>query len=298
MGISPSLSTKIKQPPEILVATLGVEPQVVTIALDRLLVAGRNIVEVTVVYTESSGIHQALAVIKDEFKKHVYARVSLRTVPVISSRGPVEDFFTGEDLRALLRTLYAEVRRARQAGNIVHMCISGGRKVMGIMGMVVAQLLFGPDDQVWYLLTEDWRPGAGRRLHLPLEEKVWLVPVPVLRWSEAGALMQTVAELDDPAEIMAWHEKLSRATRMKRRREFIRHWLTPAEKGVVQLVCQGLDNAAIAARLHKQEQTVANQLRSVYEKLREWLEYPAGNVDRSVLIAEFAPYFVLVEEES
>lgn len=298
MGISPSLSTKIKQPPEILVATLGVEPQVVTIALDRLLVAGRNIVEVTVVYTESSGIHQALAVIKDEFGKKVYPGVSLRAVPVLSSRGAVEDFCTGKDLRALLRTLYAEVRCARQAGNIVHMCISGGRKVMGIIGMVVAQLLFGPDDRVWYLLTEDWRPGADRRLHLPPEEKVWLVPVPVLRWSEAGVLMQTVAELDDPAEIVAWHEKLSRATRMKRRREFIRHWLTPAEREVVQLACRGLDNAAIAVRLHKQEQTVANQLRSVYEKLREWLEYPTGNVDRSVLIAEFAPYFALVEEES
>jgi len=42
---------------------------------------------------------------------------------------------------------------------------------------------------------------------------------------------------------------------------------------------------------------VANQLRGVYEKLREWLGYPAGNVDSSVLIAHFAPYFTLVEEQ-
>jgi len=62
------------------------------------------------------------------------------------------------------------------------------------------------------------------------------------------------------------------------------------------LACRGLDNAAIADALYKREQTVANQLRGVYEKLREWLGYPEGNVDRHRLIAEFAPYFTLVEE--
>lgn len=45
------------------------------------------------------------------------------------------------------------------------------------------------------------------------------------------------------------------------------------------------------------EQTVANQLRNVYEKLREWLDYPEHNVDRNVLIADFAPYFALAESE-
>lgn len=289
---------KDKKPPEIYLATLGVEPQVVTIALDQLFAAGRKIAELAVIYTESPGIQQALAVITEEFEKRVYPDTSLRAVPVASPQGPVKDFRTAEDLRGLLRTLYGEVRHSRQAGKIVHLGISGGRKVMGVLNMVVAQLLFGPNDRVWYLLTEGWHPGAGRRLYLPLQEKAWLLPVPVLRWSEAGALMQTVAELDDPAEIMVWHEKLNRANQMKRRREFIRRWLTPAEKEVVRLACRGLDNAAIAARLHKQEQTVANQLRPVYEKLREWLEYPAGNVDRSVLIAEFAPYFTFVEVES
>lgn len=84
---------------------------------------------------------------------------------------------------------------------------------------------------------------------------------------------------------------------MKRRSEFVRYWLTRAEREVVRLVCRGLDNQTIAKALGKSEQTVANQLRNVYEKLREWLDYPEHNVDRSVLIAEFAPYFALAELE-
>lgn len=74
--------------------------------------------------------------------------------------------------------------------------------------MVVAQLLFGPEDRAWHLVTEGWHPGAQRRLHLSPADRVWLVPVPVLRWAEAGTLMRTVAELDDPAEVGASFSKL------------------------------------------------------------------------------------------
>lgn len=281
----------------ILIATLGVEPQVVTITHDQLLGRGYRIKEVVVVYTYSPGIEDSLKVIEGEYASGFYSDVRLRKAPVVSEKGPVIDFFSEEDLKALLRTLYREVRRGRQMGATVHLCISGGRKVMGIIGMVVAQLLFGPRDCLWHLVTEGWRPGAERRLHLLPSDKVWLVSVPVLRWSEAGTLLKTVADLDDPAEVVAWYERLSRENRMKRKEEFIRHWLTKAEREVVRLVCKGLDNATVARALCKSEQTVANQLGSVYEKLREWLGYPDNHVDRSVLIAEFAPYFDRMEEK-
>ena len=168
---------------------------------------------------------------------------------------------------------------------------------MGVMAMLVAQLLFGPEDKVWYLITKGWRPGDGRNLHPPLDERVRLVPVPVLRWRQASTLMRTVAELNDPTEVVAWYERLTREEQFQRKGEFMTRWLTPAEREVVRLACRGLDNAAIAKALSKSEQTVANQLRRVYEKLGEWLNYPDYNVDRSVLIAEFAPYFVFTEKE-
>jgi len=43
--------------------------------------------------------------------------------------------------------------------------------------------------------------------------------------------------------------------------------LTPAEQAVLQLVAQGLDNAAIARHLHKAEKTVRNQVSSIFQKL-------------------------------
>ncbi len=281
--------------PEAMIATLGVEPQVVTIALDALIAFGKNINEVTVLYTDHPAILEALAVLEDEFKAEVYPDLSFRARVISTADGPVKDFQTEEDLRALLRTLYSEIRQARQKKRPVHLCISGGRKVMGVIAMTVAQLLFGPDDRVWYLITEGWQPGAGRHLHAINSERVRLVPVPVLRWQEAGTLMQAVTELDDPQEMLAWYHRLTKKVEERRQSEFIRHWLTPAERQVTRLACRGFDNSSIAARLDKREQTVANQLRNVYEKLREWLSFPDYSVDRNVLIARFAPYFTMME---
>lgn len=292
-----ALPVKQKRSGESLIATLGLEPQVVTITLDYLLSKGRRVDEVVVVYTENPGVRRALDIIAREFAADVYPGIGLLTVPVTSPGGRMEDFYGPDDLRSLLRTLYEVVRRARQEERVIHLCLSGGRKVMGIMAMVVAQLLFGPEDCAWHLVTEGWHPGAEPRLHLSSGERVWLVPVPVVRWAETGTLMRAVAELDDPEEVVAWYERINRSARRRRQREFIRHWLTAAEREVVRLACRGLDNASIAKALGKREQTVANQLCSVYEKLREWLDYPEGNVDRNVLIAEFAPYFALTDLE-
>jgi len=282
--------------PATLVATLGVEPQVVTIALDRLLLEGFPIDEVVVVYTSNSRVEAAWNVLDAEFGAGVYPGLRLRGAPVLAGEGPVEDFRHSGHLRALLGTLYREVRAVRENGRSVHLLVSGGRKVMGIMAMVVAQLLFGPEDMAWHLITEGWQPGDTRRLHLAFDEESRLVAVPVLRWKEAATLVRTVAELDDPAEVVAWYERLTSRAREREKQHFLRHWLSPAEFQVVRLACQGLDNEGIARALCKSRQTVANQLRAVYDKLREWLGYPEGGVDRNLLIALFAPYFALDEQ--
>lgn len=289
------MKNSLGRKPETMIATLGVEPQVVTITLDALKSLGKNIDIVTVLYTDHPAILEALTVLKEEFKTDVYPDISFQTRLVFTQKGPVVDFQTEEDLRALLRTLYSEIRQARQMGRPVHLSISGGRKVMGVVAMTVAQLLYGPDDQVWYLITEGWRPGAGRQLHAINNERVRLIEVPVLRWQEAATLMQAVTELDDPKEVLAWYHRLTKKVEERRQGEFIKHWLTPAERRVTQLACSGLDNASIAARLAKREQTVANQLCNIYEKLHEWLGFPDYKVDRNILIARFAPYFALAE---
>ncbi|RME01873.1 MAG: LuxR family transcriptional regulator, partial [Calditrichaeota bacterium] len=98
----------------------------------------------------------------------------------------------------------------------------------------------------------------------------------------------------DPQAAIRLQEQLIAGDLMRRRREFVERWLTPAEREVVQLACKGLDNLTIARRLHKSERTVSNQLSHVYEKLHDWRGSPDDSItDRNVLIASLSPYFTL-----
>jgi len=282
-----------KRNPTTLIATLGSEPQVVTIVLDRLRAQGHAIDQVVVIYTAAEVVQSAMAKLAGEFDGAVYPNVALKTVPIVDARGAITDFRDADDMHALLTALYREVRDAKRAGRTVHLCVSGGRKVMGIAGMTVAQLLFGANDRVWHLMSEGWEPGSAKRLHVLPTDQVYLVPVPVLRWTDSAAMLAALGELDDPLDAIRRQETLARADDVRRDREFVERWLTRAERAVVALACAGKDNAAIARALSKSEQTVANQLTKAYAKLSEFLGFPDRTIDRAVLIAELGMYFAL-----
>lgn len=279
-----------------MLATLGNEPQVVTIALDRLL-QDFLIRQVIVVHTDAAPVRRGLMLLQAEFASERYAGIQFRAVPVEGPGGVLEDIRTGEDVRWLLRTLYRTVRDLKRSGTILHLCMAGGRKVMGVAAMVVAQLLCGPDDRAWHLLTEGWAPGGERRMHLDSGEPVWLVPVPILRWTDSGVMLAALGELDDPQEAIRRYEEIVRGERMRRRREFVTRWLTRAEREVARLACAGLDNAAIARKLRRSERTVAHHLTRIYGKLQDWLGFPETEVGRSLLLAELVPYFTFHREE-
>lgn len=277
---------------QVLIATLGTEPQVVTLALDLLQAKGYPIAEVIVVHTVGKVVQPALARLGEEFarpRSGVY-----RPIPVEGPDGLIEDIVTEADTAALLRTLYRVVLAEKRAGRLVHLSIAGGRKPMAVCGMVVAQLLFDEDDRVWHLLSEGWQPGYERVMHVRPGDRVWLVPVPVLRWGSVSPVMTELALREDPWEAIQAQRAMQREEDWRRKREFLENWLTPAEREVVRLACQGLDNAAIARQLGKAEKTVANQLTPIYAKLHEWRGYRDDvPVSRAVLVAEFAMYFAL-----
>lgn len=275
---------------QVLVATLGTEPQVVTLVLDLLWAKGYSIDGVIAVHTVGEVVQPALEALAEEFARP--GMPGYRPVLVEGEGGPVADVVTEADVAAVLRTLYRVVLAEKRAGRLVHLSIAGGRKPMAVYGMVVAQLLFDEDDRVWHLLSEGWQPGDERVMHVRPGDKVWLVPVPVLRWSSVSPVLTELARREDPWEAIQAQRAIRAAEDQRRKREFVERWLTPAEREVVRLACQGLDNAAIARRLGKREKTVANQLTAVYRKLHEWRGYRTDvPVSRAVLIAEFATFF-------
>lgn len=278
-------------PGKTLVATLGSEPQVVTLALRLLETRGETIDEIRVVHTaaDNGPVGRAVRILRDAIDPQ-----RLRMVPVVNGDVPVRDLSTDSDNSAVFATLYREVHALKEMGRIIHFSVAGGRKPMAIYGMIVAQLLFAPEDSLWHLIStgsvfEEKRlwPRAGDDIHL--------VSIPIVHWSTVKPIMTRIGRIPDPWDALSRQAEIRRWEAFSRRRDFIKHQLTKAEREVVRvLVLEGLDNAGIAGRLKKKRKTVANQLYSIYDKMREFLGYREDiTIDRGLVIAELSPYFTM-----
>jgi CRISPR-associated Csx14 family protein len=274
-----------------LIATLGSEPQVITLALDLLRARGHDIGEVVVVHTAPTQdpIRSSLAKLKADLPSYKSAKppVTFRFAPIEHEDGArPADIATEADAGAVFRTLYREVKRAKQAGRRVHLSVAGGRKVMSVYGMAVAQMLFDNDDCLWHVLSEG-KLLAEKRMHPAADDDIVLIPVPALRWGSLSPA-RTLSKTDDPLQAFQVQQAWRDAETIQRKREFLERDLTDAERELLQLlVREPMTNAALAARLHRSPSTVANQLSSIFAKFAQ--HFPVARIDRAILIVEFAP---------
>lgn len=193
---------------EVLIATVGLEPQVVTLTLDLLFSKSFQIKEVILIYTSHPMVLSGVQKIKKEFDSGFYKGVKLSKVLITQGNEGFEDFRTTDDVNSMLNTMYTLIRKYKKKDSIIHLAIAGGRKLMGIMAIVTAQILFGAKDRVWYLITEGWKPGASTSMHCSENSNHTLLEVPLLRWDESHLLMD-MAEFVTPEELLHWQENLS-----------------------------------------------------------------------------------------
>ncbi|GBD11339.1 hypothetical protein HRbin23_01002 [bacterium HR23] len=270
------------------VATVGTEPQVVTLVVDALLRRGCPVSQVVVVHTHPSALQGALERLQQEEPYYSTRQppIAFHYVPIRNGAHYPADIVTEADAVLFLQVLYRTVAHLKRQGWRVHLSVAGGRKVMSAYGMVVAQLLLGEEDYVWHLLSEA-SMLRSRQMHAQGQEVV-LVPVPVLRWSLLPSALAELLVWDDPYRAI----QRQRAMHAHQRRQTLtRFWaeLTPAEQRVVRtLVLQGGDNAHIGRALGLSGKTVANHLRTVYDKYRTFIGVSAGQRLRERLIADLA----------
>lgn len=280
-----------RQQPHILIATLSTEPQGITRVLDWLLAREYPIGEVALIHTTGALVQAALQTVTAEFANNVYPGIRYRTVVVGGEQGPVEDILTSADAGVLLQTMYRVMRQARQMGWPIHLSITSGRKTMAVYGMVAAQLLFGPQDRVWHMMALDHIGGLDKRLHAAADESLEMVDVPVLRWSNAATAVALLEE-ENPWAALQRQQALAQGEQARRVQEFLARWLTKRERELALLLVRtGLDNAGLARKLGKSEQTVANQLTAVYKKFAEWQGLGSGGAEtRAGLVAVLRPF--------
>lgn len=277
-----------------LLATLGSEPQVVTIALQTLLEQGIPVETTIVIHTSESSpaIGRALDDVRRAFASPPFENVRLEFHAITQNGIPLRDIATQDEAQATFGDLYRLVKELKRQGHQIHFSIAGGRKIMALYGLAVAQLLCDPQDSLYYLFSES-DLIRERRLLLEPEDRAQLVRIPFLRWTNDTALIADIQRFDDPLQAMGRGAELARIEEQRRWEVFCQHVLGRAEEAIVALIVrEGLTNAQLAQRLCRSPKTIANQLTSIYVKLHDYLgERASGGVDRHTLIVHLHGYY-------
>jgi CRISPR-associated protein Csx14 len=278
-----------------LIATLGTHPQVVTLAADLLAEdEGAVVDEVHVIHTAPEEyVGEALEQLRREFRRGRYRgrRCAYHEVPIVTSAGePVRDIRSEPDAESAFNTIYRTVKAQKQAGELVHLSIAGGRNSMVVYGAATAQMLFDPEDRLWHILSSAEFEHSGL-MHRQSHRDARLVPIPVLCWSSISPALTYLVREQDPFRAVEAQERRVEQVADRRREEFLTEVLTRREWDVLgDYVTHGGINREIALRLGIARRTVETHLGRIYDKMRTFFPYAPAAVNRATLMHQFANF--------
>jgi CRISPR-associated protein Csx14 len=249
--------------PTTLVATLGGQPQVVTLALDALLAQGVPVSELILLYLspENNRIQNALQKVTAEFVDGRYGERPLRYQPYPIRTGThyLRDIHDEADANSAWDAVHQLVAKLKTERRTLHICISGGRRILGLLTMSAAMLHFGHQDVLWHMYTPDdirSRADEGAIMHLPSDSGFRLIRVPMMPW---GSYFPTLRELAQPH--LPTDDVLAGPRRLLDRAEAgkgtaVLHRLTDRQKEVLMAFAEGLNPQQVAEKLFISIKTV------------------------------------------
>ncbi|HEY1351632.1 MAG TPA: CRISPR-associated ring nuclease [Ktedonobacteraceae bacterium] len=175
--------------PQVLVATLGGQPQIVTLTLDLLLQRGFPIREVIVLHPGAqapSRLYHALLRLHSEFAGGYPLTphpIHFHSHPLELDGHPIADITDDEHTDGTLDTIHRLLGDLKRQGYRVHLSVSGGRRLMALLAIAVAALNFDRHDAIWHLYTPEAVRDVvaeGRLMHVAPDAGVKLIQGPFL----------------------------------------------------------------------------------------------------------------------
>lgn len=289
-----------------MVATMGGQPQVVTFALDALLVQGLAVSDVIVLYLapHQERIQQALVKLATEFAGGCYHGRPLhyRPCPVRSGLQPLADIHDEADANATWETVNELLGSLKAERRTLHVCISGGRRILGLLTMSAAMLHFGHQDALWHMYTPDKlirQSADGALMHLPPNSGFRLIRVPMLPWGSYFPALRQLAQpgffgQDSPRggwDVLAGPRALLDEAEQQRCQAVVER-LTLRQREVLQAFARGLSPQAVAETLHITIKTVDSHKTVILAECRNTWSLPeAAPLDYRFLAEKFELFF-------
>lgn len=266
-----------------MVATLGGQPQVVTFTLDLLLRTGFPISEVFVIHPKATDprLQHSLACLKAQFVNNRYQNdtctinchfdsciLHLNGVPQEDIQNEVSAIGAQDTIYHLIRDLKQQRQR------VVHLSVTGGRRVMSLLAISAAQLNFKHIDHIWHIYTpEEFRRRAneGAIMHASSEDGVRLIAVPFVPW---GAYFPY---LPQPHEFHAQEVLNTQVAQMdaqidaieRTRCRYVLNQLTSRQYEVLKAFARGLTRREVADQLTISIKTVDTFKTVIFDYCRD-----------------------------
>jgi CRISPR-associated protein Csx14 len=270
------------------VATLGGQPQVITFALDDLLARGIAITQLLLIHfaADTPRLQNSLHKIATEVNSLRYEQRPLRLTffAVATDAASLADIQDEADAHIAWEAINRLIVRLKEAHHTLHVCITGGRRILGLMTMSAAMLHFGHQDRLWHMYTpEAWieRSREGSLMHLPPQTGFNLIQVPMMPWgSYFPVLRQLARPLPEDSDVLAAPRRLLDGVEQERCTAVIHH-LTERQREVLFAFAEGLNPQQVAEKLVITLKTVDSHKTVILAECRnawnlpeaEWLDY-------------------------
>jgi CRISPR-associated protein Csx14 len=295
--------TSMPRSDKTVVATMGGQAQVVTFALDWLLGQGEPIDEVIVLHLAAQDlrVQRALRQLAVEFPGDRYARtgaaIRLRRVAIEDRQGPLRDIQDESNAEATWQTVFELIGDLKGQGRTLHLCIAGGRRIMGLMAMSAAMLHFGHQDRLWHLFTPDAlraRAFEGALMHVEPDAGVQLIQVPL---APLGAYFPALQSLAQPAFSTTSQAAISARVQAMRQSDrehcaAVVDRLTPRQRDVLRALAAGWPPQEVADQLKIGLATVHSHKTAILTECRnEWEVGDSPCLDYHFLREKFQSFF-------
>jgi len=278
-----------------LIATLGGQPQVVTFALDALLAQGEEIPEVYIVHLtlDDPRTRHAFGRLQQEFLDDRYAgrRCRLRRAPILLGGAPLDDIRSEAGAEATWQTVRNLIADLKAEGRRLHLCLSGGRRMMALLAMSAAALLCDHQDRIWHMYTPDVlrrQAAGGAIMHVTPTDGVQLIQTPIVPWGAYFPALRTLAQTSMEAASAQLRQFTASEDPLCRQ---VYDRLSPRRQEVLRAFATGLRPDEVAARLHIELSTVNTHKTTILAECRNAWGLPEdATIDYRFLREHFAGF--------
>ncbi|HFQ93258.1 MAG TPA: histidine kinase, partial [Anaerolineae bacterium] len=175
----------------------------------------------------------------------------------------------------------------------LHICISGGRRILGLLTMSAAMLHFGHQDVLWHMYTpRALRLAAdeGAIMHAPPDAGFRLIRVPMMPW---GSYFPALRQLTRPrnGDVLAAPRRLLDEAELARCRAVMGR-LTQRQKDVLSAFAAGLNPQQAAEKLFVSIKTIDTHKTVILAECRNAWDLPEETyLDYRFLAEKFEPVF-------